>query len=103
MRVYISGAITGTDDHMERFAKVEKYLKSAGYSVINPAKVNAQMPEDTTYEEYIKMSITMLDMCDAIFLLTGWQCSRGARFERKYASLMEKKTMYEVKARENND
>ena len=66
-RVYISGAITGTTDYMERFEKAENYLKSKGFSVINPAKVNAQMPEDTTYEEYMQMSFTMLDMCEYIY------------------------------------
>ena len=50
MKIYISGAITGTDDYMERFVKAEKELTENGYSAINPAKVNAQLPEDTSYE-----------------------------------------------------
>ena len=61
-KVYISGPITGTKDYMEKFAKAEEVLKSKGYSVINPAKVNAQLPEDTTYEQYMQMSITMMNM-----------------------------------------
>ena len=44
MKIYISGAITGTDDYMERFEKAEKELTDKGYSVLNPAKVNAQLP-----------------------------------------------------------
>ena len=33
----------------------EEQLKSQGFSVINPARVNAALPEDTTtYEEYMK-------------------------------------------------
>ena len=39
MKIYISGAITGTDDYMKRFAKAEKELTEKGYSVVNPAKV----------------------------------------------------------------
>lgn len=66
MKIYISGAITGTDDYMERFAKAEKELTENGYSAINPAKVNAQLPEDTSYEDYMKMCFCMLDMCDNI-------------------------------------
>lgn len=40
-RMYISGAITGTGDVMERFAKAQKKLESRGCSVINPALICA--------------------------------------------------------------
>ena len=90
MKIYISGAISGTDDYMERFAKAEKELTDNGYSVINPAKVNAQLPEDTTYEEYMKMSILMLDMCDSVYMLKGWEKSCGANREYGYAMAKEK-------------
>ena len=90
MKIYISGAITGTDDYMERFAKAEKELTEQGYSVVNPAKVNAQLPEDTSYEEYMKMSFCMLDMCDSIYMLKGWEKSCGANREYGYAIAKEK-------------
>lgn len=85
MKIYISGAITGTDDYMERFAKAEKELTERGYSVVNPAKVNAQLPEDTSYEEYMNMCFCMLDMCDVIYMLDGWEKSCGANREYGYA------------------
>ena len=47
--IYISGPITGISDYMERFEKAEKELIENGYSVINPAKVNAMLPEDATW------------------------------------------------------
>ena len=84
-KVYISGPITGTDDYIERFEKAENDLKSQGYSVINPAKVNSNLPEDTTWNEYMKMSFCMLDMCEAIFMLQGWSKSCGANREYGYA------------------
>ena len=85
MRVYIAGPITGTDDYMERFAKAEKELIMQGYSVVNPAKVNAQMPEDMTYEDYMNMAFAMLDLCDMIYMLSGWEKSCGANREYGYA------------------
>ena len=95
MKIYISGAITGTDDYMERFAKAEKGLTENGYSAINPAKVNAQLPEDTSYEEYMKMSFCMLDMCDGIYMLKGWKKSWGANRELGYAMAKNMIIMYE--------
>ena len=85
MKIYISGAITGTDDYMERFAKAEKELTEQGYSVVNPANVNAQLPEDTTYKEYMKMCFCMLDRCEAIFMIQGWSKSCGSNREYWYA------------------
>lgn len=85
MRVYISGPITGTDDYMVRFAQAEKELTEQGYSVVNPANVNAQMPADMEYEDYMKMALAMLDLCDAIYMLSGWEKSCGANREYGYA------------------
>lgn len=85
-RIYISGAITGTTDYMERFAQAEADLKKAGYEVVNPAKVNAQLPQSTTYDDYMKMSLCMLEICDYIYMLRGWQKSKGANTELKKAT-----------------
>lgn len=85
-RIYISGPISGTDDYMERFAKAEQYLKKEGYIVFNPARVSAQLPQDNiTWTEYMKIGLTMLEMCDAIYMLKDWQKSCGACMEHGYA------------------
>lgn len=86
MRIYISGAITGTTDYMERFAEAEKELTEQGYSVVNPAKVNSMLPADTTtYEDYMIMSFAMLSTCESIYMLNGWEKSKGANMEREKA------------------
>ena len=56
--------------------------------MINPAKVNANLPESTTWKEYMRMSLCMLSMCDGIYMMEGWQQSRGASLEYAYAKGM---------------
>jgi len=85
VKIYISGAITGTEDYMDKFVVAQTKLSQKGYSVINPAMVNSFLPLNTTHEEYMKMSFCMLDMCDTIYLLKGWEKSMGANQEYGYA------------------
>lgn len=85
MKVYISGPVTGTHDYMERFARAERSLQEEGCTAVNPAKVCAQLPADTTHGEYMRICIPMLDMCEAVLMLEGWQESRGCSQEFEYA------------------
>lgn len=93
--VYISGKITGTDDFMERFATAAERLNSAGYVVCNPASLNATMPSSTSWEGYMGESLRMLSHCAAIYMLRGWEESRGARVELSVALQMGKRVMFE--------
>lgn len=95
MRIYISGPITGTTDYMERFAAAEEYLTRNGYICVNPAKVNAELPKDTTHEEYMKTSICMMHMCDAVYVLNGWQNSEGCAEEIATAIRREMMIIFE--------
>ena len=78
MKIYISGAVTNTTDYAERFDRAEKELIEKGFTVINPVKVNAELPDDIEYEDYMRMCYCMLDMCDCIYMLDGWEKSNGA-------------------------
>lgn len=78
MRVYISGPITGTNDFVRRFAAAETDLKAQGHEVFNPARFNLVLPDSATWEDYMKLSEAMLSCCDTIYLLQGWENSRGA-------------------------
>ena len=41
--------------------------------------------EKLEYKDYMKTSLAMRDMCDAIFMLPGWQDSKGCAIEFEYA------------------
>ena len=95
MRLYISGPSTGHEDYMERFLEAEKHLEVQDYSVINPAAVDMELPCELTYEEHIYLDMGMLTTCDAIYMLKGWQESRGANREYGYALGRGLKVMFE--------
>lgn len=93
--IYISGKITGTDDYLERFEAAENHLNNSDIlDIINPAKVNSFLPE-LSYSQYIKMSLCMLEMCDTIYMLKGWEDSIGAKLEWEFAKANNYKIMYE--------
>lgn len=93
MRIYISGSITGTERYRERFMEAEARLNKKGYRVINPAELSAVMPQDTNYEEYMTVCMAALSTAQAIYMLEGWENSRGANRELGYA-LGKKMTVY---------
>lgn len=88
-RVYISGPISGTDDYLERFARVEERIKARDWVAVNPAKVNASLPKDTSYACYIDTSLAMLRHCTMIWMMKGWKDSKGALLEYAYARALD--------------
>lgn len=98
MKVYISGKITGLtrDIYLTKFANAEKKLKDMGYEVINPVALNDMLPVDTTWQQYMDVSLVLLKMCDAIYLLDGWEDSPGARVEYTFATKSDYKILHEV-------
>ena len=97
MKIYISGAITNNPDYKEDFERAEDYLQREypGEDIINPALVNSFLPKSTTYEEYMRMSFCMLDMCDSIYMIKGWEKSCGANREYGYALAKDMIIMHE--------
>lgn len=96
-RVYVSGAITGEENYKEHFARGTKALYNKGFEVVNPAIMDFVLPS-ATYEEYMKIDLQLLDMCDAIYMLNNWESSRGANREYGYALAKGMEIMYEPEA-----
>lgn len=82
---YISGPITGTHDYLDRFGRAEVDLLARGEIPVNPAKVCDRLPKLLEWGEYMQVALAMLGLCERIYLLKGWQGSKGARIEVAYA------------------
>lgn len=97
MKIYISGAITSNPNYKEDFERAEDYLQREfpKAEIINPALVNSYLPKSTTHEEYMRMSFCMLDMADAIFMISNWKTSCGASQEYGYALAKDKAILLE--------
>ena len=96
-RIYISGPMTGVVDCRGKFDFAENRLVEKGYKVINPAYVDDVMP-NAEYEEYMEVDMLLLSTCDAIYMLKGWENSRGANREYGYALAKGMEIMFELPA-----
>ena len=84
MRIYISGAITGTDDAVERFELWENLLKMYGWDVVNPQKICSSIGH-WEHQKIMKICFYLLAECDAVCFMPGWEKSFGANQEYGYA------------------
>ena len=72
--------------------EAEKELISRGYSAVNPCMIDG-LP--LSRSEYLMVDMMLLDFCDAIYMLTNWEDSEGAKAELKRAEELGLEIMYE--------
>ena len=94
MLVYISGKITRNENYKNDFLKAEYWLKLNDYTPINPAKLDEVLPK-LTYQQLMAIDYKLIELADAIFMLGGWQRSKGACAELSYAKSLGKKVLYQ--------
>jgi hypothetical protein len=94
--IYISGAISGTDDYIERFKRAEEHFKFMEWAVINPAEVLNPLKDVLDYETMMDINFKLLDYADAIYMLKGWEQSRGANREFGFALGSCKEIIYQT-------
>lgn len=92
MKVYISGSMASRpNEYHEVFKKAEEELKKYGHTIINPSI----LPRGLVHTKYMPICLAMVEAADAVFMLDGWENSKGAKLERDYAEYQGKTIFYE--------
>lgn len=79
VKIYISGPIAHYDLHERKhaFLMAKERLESQGYDPVNP--FDNGVPDNAHWREHMRADIAMLLKCDAIFMLPGWELSKGCK------------------------
>lgn len=82
---YICGPITGHDEAVvrRRFADAADGLRKRGLVPVSP--LDNGLPWNAPWEDHVKTSLRMMLCCDGLYVLEGWEDSRGCRLEVKLA------------------
>ena len=94
-KVYISGAIAHYDlkERMATFDHAARYLSIKGYEPVNPFENGVS--QDAHWMEHMRRDIALLLECDCIYMLQGWELSKGAKLELDVATSCGLKPMFE--------
>lgn len=85
MRIYVAGPMTGIPElNFPAFHAAAAALRAEGHHVENPAEINADPAAQ--WLDCMRMDIARLVTCDAVYMLPGWQNSRGALVEHTLAA-----------------
>lgn len=103
MMVYIAGPMRGYPSlNFPAFAEAASAIRAMGHEVLSPAEADLQDGFDPNnpgvitadrYEAWMARDFAMIDRCDAICMLCGWQDSEGSRRELRHALARGKRIM----------
>ena len=84
-KIYISGPISGHNPDIvkARFDKVKKIFEGGPYEPVSPLENG--LPDTATYDEHMLRDLEMLSECDAVYMLKGWERSKGCKVEFAHA------------------
>lgn len=98
--MYISGAISNPDrevvkKNIQRFNEKEVELEKMGWDVFNPARL--EVKGGASWEYYLARDLAwMFEHKPTLYMLEGWEESRGARLEYETAKLLNLNICFEV-------
>ena len=97
--IYIAGPMAGLpDDNFPAFFEAEKRLANDGWTPINPARFNYVFGSDLTkrlLDAICESERAAIPHLDAIYLLKGWENSKGARRELGVALMYDLQVIVE--------
>ncbi len=92
MKIYIAGPMTGLPEfNKPAFHSKADELRSDGYTVLNPAV----LPEGLDHHEYMQICLPMVQVANTIYMLKGWEYSKGACMEHDHALDMGLSVIYQ--------
>ena len=99
MRIFISGQVSNKKS-LKKFDDAKEYM-----SHVQTYDHDEIVSAKDLFEDYLNVSTTLrvskeleeLANCNAIYMLTNWDCDNIARLEHDYASLMNYRIIYSKK------
>lgn len=79
--VFLCGAISADENHVDKFYDAETKLIALGYTVLDPI----MLPAKLNYDIWLRITFEMVEAADLIVLFDDWTASLRARSEVRYA------------------
>lgn len=106
-KVYISGPMTGKPSlNGKAFYAAERELIATGVQVVNPQRISevvnrkhAEVGTVPAYGDYMRADLlALLSECSVIYMLEGWEESRGACMEHAVAEICGMDVIFQKRA-----
>jgi hypothetical protein len=97
MKIYISGAITNNPNAKAQFDKAKKTLVELNKNYYPISLMDLPHYHDQKWSSYMREDIKALMDCQGIYLIEGWEESKGAVIEKELACALDFKIIHELK------